>query len=55
MKAQLNGHFRELREERAAMMEHDGGLSLRDAEHQAAERLHLPAFLLIRADARSGN
>jgi hypothetical protein len=42
-------------EERAAIMEHDGGLSRRDAEYQAAERLHLLAFLDIRADARSGN
>jgi hypothetical protein len=49
MKARLNGHFRELREEGAAIMEHDGGLSRRDAEHQAAERLHLPSFLVIRA------
>jgi len=55
MKARPNGHFMELREERAAMMEHDGGLSRCDAEHQTAERLHLPAFLVIRADARSGN
>jgi hypothetical protein len=55
MKARLNGPFQESREEGAAMMEHDGGLSRRDAEHQAAERLHLPAFLVIRADARSGN
>lgn len=55
MKPRINGHFRELREEGAAMMEHDGGLSWRDAEHQATERLHLPAFLVIRADARSGS
>ena len=45
MKARLNGHFRELREEGAAMMEHDGGLSRRDAEHQAAKCMHLPACL----------
>lgn len=55
MKTRLYGRVREVREERAAMMEHDGGLSRRDAEYQAAERLHLPAFLVIRADARSGN
>lgn len=45
----------ELWEERAAILEHDGGLSREDAEYQAAERLHLLAFLVIRADARSGN
>ncbi len=45
MKARLYGRVRELREEGAAMMEHDGGLSRRDAEHPAAERLHLPACL----------
>jgi len=39
MKARLYGR------EGAAMMEHDGGLSRRDAEHPAAERLHLPACL----------
>lgn len=39
----------------AAIMEHDSGLSRHDAEYQAAERLHLLAFLDIRADARSGN
>lgn len=55
MKARLYSNVRKLREERAAMMEHEGGLSRRDAENQAAERLHLPAFLVIRADARSGN
>ena len=49
------GRLWELWEERAAVMEHDGGLSRRDAEYQAAERLHLLAFLVIRADARSGN
>jgi hypothetical protein len=43
------------RNERAAVMEHDGDLSRHDAEYQAAERLHLLAFLDIRADARSGN
>ena len=42
-------------EERAAVMEHDGGLSRHAAEYQAAERLHLLAFLDIRAGARSGN
>lgn len=42
-------------EEHAAVMEHDGGLSRQDAECRAAERLHLQAFLIIRADARSGN
>jgi hypothetical protein len=45
----------ELWEERAAVMEHDGGLSRHEAECQAAERLHLLAFLIIRANARSGN
>src|SRR6266568_4570705 len=30
-------HLWELREERAAIMEHDGGLSRQDAEYQAAE------------------
>ena len=45
----------ELWEERAAIMEYGGGLSRHDAEYQAAERLHLLAFLDIRADARSGN
>lgn len=49
------GHLWELWEERAAIMEHDGGLSRQDAEYQAAERLHLLAFLDIRAAARSGN
>jgi hypothetical protein len=38
-----------------AIMEHDGGLSRHDAEYQTVERLHLLAFLVIRADARSGN
>jgi hypothetical protein len=41
--------------ERSAIMEHDGGLSRHEAEYQAAERLHLLAFLDIRAAARSGN
>jgi len=45
----------ELWEERAAIMGHDGGLSRHDAEYQAAERLHLLAFLDIHADARSRN
>lgn len=45
----------ELWEERAAIMECDGGLSRHEAECRAAERLHLLAFLVIRADARSGN
>jgi hypothetical protein len=49
------GRLWELWEERAAIMEHDGGLSREEAECQAAERLHLLAFLIIRADARSGN
>ena len=39
----------------AAIMEHDGGMSRHDAEYQAEERLHLQAFLVIRAAARSGN
>ncbi|MDA8412295.1 MAG: hypothetical protein M0023_00730 [Desulfobacteraceae bacterium] len=42
-------------EERAAIMEHDGGLSREDAEYQAASRLHLLAFMDVRAAARSGN
>ncbi len=42
-------------EERAAIMEHDGGLSRVEAEYQAASRLHLLAFMDIRAAARSGN
>lgn len=42
-------------EERAAIMEHNGGLSREDAEYQAASRLHLLAFMDIRAAARSGN
>ena len=42
-------------EERAAIMEHDGGLSREDAEYQAACRLHLLAFMDVRAAARSGN
>jgi hypothetical protein len=46
-------HLWELWEERAAIMEHDGGLSRHDAEYQAAERLHLLAFPVIRADART--
>jgi len=41
-------------EERAAIMEHDGGLSREDAEYQAASRLHLLAFMDICAAARSG-
>ena len=41
-------------EERAAIMEHNGGLSREDAEYQAASRLHLLAFMDIRAVARSG-
>lgn len=41
-------------EERAAIMEHDGGLSREEAEYQAACRLHLLAFMDIRAAARSG-
>ncbi|WP_298439198.1 hypothetical protein [Geobacter sp.] len=49
------GRLWDLWEERAAVMEHDGGLSRHDAECRAAERLHLLAFLVIRADARSGN
>lgn len=48
-------HLWELWEERVAIMEHEGGLSRNDAEYKAAERLHLLAFLVIRADARSGN
>jgi hypothetical protein len=35
----------ELWGERAAIMEHDGGLSREEAETQAAEQLHLTAFL----------
>ena len=42
-------------EERAAIMEHNGGLSREEAEYQAASRLHLLAFMDIRAAARSGN
>ncbi|NVN90161.1 MAG: hypothetical protein HXX11_06110 [Desulfuromonadales bacterium] len=49
------GHLWEAWEERVAIMEHDGGLSRREAEYEAAERLHLLAFMDIRADARSGN
>lgn len=49
------GRLWELCEDRAAVMVHDGGLSRHDAECRAAERLHLLAFLVIRADARSGN
>ena len=41
-------------EESAAIMEHDGGLSREEAEYQAASRLHLLAFMDIRAAARSG-
>lgn len=41
-------------EERAAIMEHDGGLSREEAEYQAASRLHLLAFMDIRDAARSG-
>lgn len=41
-------------EERAAIMEHDGGLSRKEAEYQAASRLHLLALMDIRAAARSG-
>jgi len=48
-------HLWEQWAERAAIMEHDGGLSRQDAEYQAVERLHLLAFLDIRAAARSGN
>ena len=32
-------------EERAAIMEYDGGLSRHEAEYQAAKRLHLLAFM----------
>jgi putative DNA primase/helicase len=35
-------------EERAAIMEYDGGLSRHEAEYQAAKRLHLLAFMDIR-------
>jgi hypothetical protein len=42
-------------EERVAIMEHDGGLSRQEAEYEAAEQLHLLAFMDIRARARSGN
>jgi len=42
-------------EKLAAIMEHDGGLSREEAEYQAASRLHLLAFMDIRAAARSGN
>jgi hypothetical protein len=49
------GHLWELWEERAAIIEHDGGLSRHEAEYLAAERLHMLAFLDIRAGARSGN
>lgn len=42
-------------EERAAIMEHDGGLSREEAEYQAASRLHILAFMDIRAAARNGN
>jgi len=41
------GHLWEAWEERAAIMEHDGGLSRQDAEHEAAERLCLLAFIDI--------
>jgi hypothetical protein len=49
------GHLWEAWEERVAIMEHDGGLSRQEAEYKAAERLHLLAFMDIRARARSGN
>jgi hypothetical protein len=49
------GHLWEAWEERVAIMEHDGGMSRLEAEYEAAERLHLLAFMDIRADARSGN
>lgn len=49
------GSLWEAWEERVAIMEHDGGLSRQEAEYEAAERLHLLAFMDIRARARSGN
>jgi hypothetical protein len=49
------GRLLEEWEERASIMEHDGGLSREEAEYQAASRLHLLAFMDIRAAARSGN
>ena len=49
------GRLLEEWEERAAIMEHDGGLSREDAEYQAARRLQLLAFMDICAAARSGN
>jgi putative DNA primase/helicase len=36
-------------EERAAIMEYDGGLPRREAEYQAAKRLHLLAFMVDRS------
>lgn len=45
MKARLYGRVLGLREEGAAMMEHDGGLSRQDAEGETAKRMHLPACL----------
>jgi hypothetical protein len=49
------GFLWEAWEERVAIMEHDGGLSRQEAEYEAAKRLHLLAFMDIRARARSGN
>jgi hypothetical protein len=47
------GFLWEAWEERVAIMEHDGSLSRQEAEYEAAERLHLLAFMDIRADAQS--
>ena len=40
-------------EERAAIMEYDGGLTRHEAEYQAAKRLHLLAFMDGRKSGRS--
>lgn len=39
------GYLWQAREERAAIMEYDGELCRQEAEYQAAERLHLLAFM----------
>jgi putative DNA primase/helicase len=55
---QAYGHDRiadiwEAWEERAAIMEYDGGLTRHEAEYQAAKRLHLLAFMDGRKSGRS--
>ena len=50
-----SGYLEELRAERAAIMEVDGGLSRQEAEYQAAAGLSESVPHVVRTDTRSGN